>query len=118
MTTRKRSWWPVWVGLGLLAALAVLLFLRAKAPPEAARLLPESDAIVFANLRPLRSLAHWDELSTATADGHCAGTRPGQRSLRPASHAGPTGPQWRGRLLRGADRPLRCGAPAALPDEP
>ena len=70
MTTRKRSWWPVWVGLGLLAALAVLLFLRAKAPPEAARLLPESDAIVFANLRPLRSLAHWDELSTATADVH------------------------------------------------
>ncbi len=56
--TRKRSWWPVWVGLALLAALGVLLYLRAKAPPEAARLLPESDAILYANLRPLRALAH------------------------------------------------------------
>jgi hypothetical protein len=57
--TRKRSWWPVWVGVGLLAALILLLFLRAKAPPEAARLLPESDAILYANLRPLRALTHW-----------------------------------------------------------
>ena len=54
--TRKRSWWPVWLGVGLLATLAVLLYLRAKAPPEAARLLPESDAILYANLRPLRAL--------------------------------------------------------------
>jgi hypothetical protein len=46
------------VGVGLLSALAVLLFLRAKAPPEAARLLPESDAILYMNLRPLRALAH------------------------------------------------------------
>ena len=57
---RRRSWWPLWVGVGLLAALGLLLYLRAKAPPEAARLLPESDAIVYANLRPLRSLGHWD----------------------------------------------------------
>lgn len=62
MNPRKRSWWPIWVGVGLLAALAVLLFLRAKAPPEAARLLPESDAIVYANLRPLRALTHWDNV--------------------------------------------------------
>lgn len=58
MNARKRSWWPAWVGVGLLAALAVLLFLRTKAPPEAARLLPESDAILYLNLRPLRALAH------------------------------------------------------------
>lgn len=57
---RKRSRWPLWVGIALLLALAVLLSLRAKAPPEAARLLPESDAILYANLRPLRTLAHWD----------------------------------------------------------
>src|SRR5579875_2556959 len=55
---RKRSW-PLWVGLGLVAALAILFLLRAKAPPEAARLLPESDAILYANLRPLRTLTHW-----------------------------------------------------------
>ncbi len=61
MTTKQRSWWPFWVGLALVAALAVLILLRAKAPPEAARLLPESDAIVYVNLRPLRALTHWGE---------------------------------------------------------
>lgn len=58
---KRRSRWPLWVGLGLMALLAVLVLLRAKAPPEAARLLPESDAIVFVNLRPLRTITHWDE---------------------------------------------------------
>jgi hypothetical protein len=38
----------------VLAALAVAVFLRSKAPPEAARLLPESDGIVYVNLQPLR----------------------------------------------------------------
>lgn len=59
--TKKRSWWPFWVGLALVTALLVLILLRAKAPPEAARLLPESDAIVYVNLRPLRALTHWGE---------------------------------------------------------
>ena len=63
MSMRRRSWWPLWVGLALVAVLAVLVFLRAKAPPEAARLLPESDAIVYMNLRPLRALTHWDEVT-------------------------------------------------------
>ena len=58
---RKGSWWPLCLGLALVAGLAVLLFLRTKAPPEAARLLPESDAIVYINLRPLRALTHWGE---------------------------------------------------------
>ncbi len=40
--------------------LAVMLYLRWKAPPEAARLLPESDAIVYLNLKPLRSATHFD----------------------------------------------------------
>jgi hypothetical protein len=31
----------------VLLLLAVAIFLRSKAPPEAARLLPESDGIVF-----------------------------------------------------------------------
>lgn len=59
--TKKRSWLPLWVGLAFVAVMATLVFLRAKAPPEAARLLPESDAIVFVNLRPLRAITHWDE---------------------------------------------------------
>lgn len=59
--TKKRSLLPLWLGIAFVAVMAILLFLRAKAPPEAARLLPESDAIVFVNLRPLRAITHWDE---------------------------------------------------------
>jgi hypothetical protein len=49
------------VAVAVLAALGIALWLRAKAPPEAARLLPESDAIVFIHLKPLRSATHFDE---------------------------------------------------------
>jgi hypothetical protein len=40
---------------GVLVLLALAVFLRSKAPPEAARLLPESDGIVYVNLRPVRT---------------------------------------------------------------
>ena len=46
--------------LALMAALAIALLLRKAAPPEAARLLPESDAIVYLNLKPLRAATHFD----------------------------------------------------------
>lgn len=60
MSSRRRfPWWPTLVGSLFLLTLAVLLALRAKAPPEAARLLPESDGIFFANLAPLRALTAW-----------------------------------------------------------
>lgn len=36
--------------------LAVAIFLRSKAPPEPARLLPESDGIIYVNLKPFRVL--------------------------------------------------------------
>ncbi len=39
---------------GVLLLLAVAIFLRSKAPPEAARLLPESDGIIYFNLKPIR----------------------------------------------------------------
>jgi hypothetical protein len=51
--------------LALVAALAFAVYLRQKAPPEAARLLPESDAIVYANLRPLRLATHFDRTVVA-----------------------------------------------------
>ncbi len=35
--------------------LAVAVFLRSKAPPEAARLLPESDGILYIDLKPIRT---------------------------------------------------------------
>ena len=46
--------------LALLTALAIALLLRKAAPPEVARLLPESDAIVYLNLKPLRAATHFD----------------------------------------------------------
>lgn len=36
--------------------LAVAIFLRSKAPPEPARLLPQSDGIIYVNLKPFRAL--------------------------------------------------------------
>src|SRR6516164_4597721 len=44
----------------VLLMLAVAIFLRSKAPPEAARLLPESDGIVYFNLKPIRTLMRKD----------------------------------------------------------
>jgi hypothetical protein len=44
----------------VLIVLAVAIFLRSKAPPEAARLLPESDGIVYINLKPVRAFFHKD----------------------------------------------------------
>lgn len=43
---------------GVVVLLAVAVFLRSKAPPEAARLLPESDGIVYFNLKPIRTFLH------------------------------------------------------------
>lgn len=58
---RRRTWISLVIALAVLGALAVALYLRAKAPPEAARLLPESDAIVYINLKPLRAATHFDQ---------------------------------------------------------
>ena len=57
---RKRTRYTLLAVALLLCALAVALYLRIKAPPEAARLLPESDAIVYVNLKPLRAATHFD----------------------------------------------------------
>ncbi|MEO6911625.1 MAG: hypothetical protein ABI158_11960 [Edaphobacter sp.] len=57
---RKRTRYSLLIALALIAALAFAIFLRKTAPPEAARLLPESDAIVYVNLEPLRLATHFD----------------------------------------------------------
>ncbi len=44
----------------IFAALAIAIFLRKEAPPEVARLLPESDAIVYGNVKPLRIATNFD----------------------------------------------------------
>lgn len=46
----------------VLVLLALAIFLRSKAPPEAARLLPESDGIVYINFKPIRTFSHFKDL--------------------------------------------------------
>jgi hypothetical protein len=58
MHKRTRRTLLVVAGVVLLLALAV--FLRSKAPPEAARLLPESDGILYFNLKPVRTFLRKD----------------------------------------------------------
>jgi len=57
---RKRTAYTLLAVFALLCALAGALYLRQKAPPEAARLLPESDAIVYINVKPIRAATHFD----------------------------------------------------------
>jgi hypothetical protein len=57
---RRRTRYSLLLMLALMLALVVVLVLRKTAPPEAARLLPESDAIIYANLKPLRLATHFD----------------------------------------------------------
>jgi len=56
MSRRTRRTLLIVAALLILVALAV--FLRSKAPPEAARLLPECDGIVYIDLKPIRALFH------------------------------------------------------------
>jgi hypothetical protein len=58
---RKRTTIPLLIVLALFAALGLMFYLRAKAPPEAARLLPESDAILYIHLKQIRSATHFDQ---------------------------------------------------------
>jgi hypothetical protein len=57
---RKRTRYSLLLVLALVGALAVAVWLRKTAPPEAARLLPESDAIVYINLKPIRLATHFE----------------------------------------------------------
>jgi hypothetical protein len=54
---RRRKLWIAVAVMLIAAAIAAVVYLRSRAAPEAARLLPESDAVLFVNLRLMR-LAH------------------------------------------------------------
>jgi len=56
----RRTRRTLWIVAAVLVLLAVAVFLRSKAPPEAARLLPESDGILYVNLKPFRAFLHKD----------------------------------------------------------
>jgi len=57
---RKRTAIPLIIAVAIFLALGLAMYLRAKAPPEAARLLPECDAIIYAKLSTVRSITHFD----------------------------------------------------------
>jgi hypothetical protein len=57
---RRRTWISLAIALAVVVALLVAAYLRKQAPPEAVRLLPEADGIVYFNLQPLRSLTRFD----------------------------------------------------------
>jgi hypothetical protein len=54
----RRTRRTLWIVAAVLLLLAVAIFLRSKAPPEAARLLPESDGIIYINFKPVRGFMH------------------------------------------------------------
>ncbi len=56
----RRTRRTLWVVAAVLLLVAVALFLRSKAPPEAARLLPESDGILYVNFKPMRAFLKKD----------------------------------------------------------
>jgi hypothetical protein len=58
MTRRTRR--TLLIVAGVILLLAGAIFLRSKAPPEAARLLPESDGILYVNIKPIRTFMHKD----------------------------------------------------------
>ncbi len=62
---RRRTLFSLAAILVVFAALALAFLLRKEAPPEVARLLPESDAILYANVRPLRLATHFDQKPVA-----------------------------------------------------
>jgi hypothetical protein len=59
--SRRRTKLSIAIVLVILLLLGAAIYLRKEAPPEAARLLPESDGIVYVNLRPLRAATHFDQ---------------------------------------------------------
>src|SRR5579863_9804796 len=54
----RRTRRTLFIVAAVLVLVAAAVFLRSKAPPEAARLLPESDGILYINFKPFRGFLH------------------------------------------------------------
>jgi hypothetical protein len=59
--SHRRKRFTIGIVVLVLLLLAGAIYLRKIAPPEAARLLPESDGIIYLNFRAVRSAAHFSE---------------------------------------------------------
>jgi hypothetical protein len=66
----RRTKATIIIVLLVLVLLGLAAYLRRNAPPEAARLLPESDCILYFNLRPLRAYTHFDQHPVAHDPGY------------------------------------------------
>src|SRR2546421_2680849 len=58
---RKRKLWLLIALVAFIVLVGTALIIGARGAPEAARLLPESDAIIYANLKPTRLAMHLGE---------------------------------------------------------
>jgi hypothetical protein len=67
---RKRTLYSLLLMLALVVALIGAVCLRKAAPPEVARLLPESDAIIYLNLMPLRAATHFERTPVARSSDY------------------------------------------------
>jgi len=56
MRSRRRNFWIALVVILVIGAIVAALLLRKRAAPDAARLLPNADAILYVNLEPVRLL--------------------------------------------------------------
>ncbi len=95
----RRRAYTLLIAALVVVALGALLFLRFHAPPEVARLLPESDAILYLNLKPVRAASHFDR-------------QPVQPSPEYARFLAATGFQWDRDLDRAAISLHRMPDPA------
>ena len=59
----RRTRITIAIVLAVLLLLAGAIYLRTKAPPEVARLLPESDGILYLDMRPLRAATHFEKVN-------------------------------------------------------
>ena len=58
----RRTRRTIWIVAAVLVVLGAAIFLRYVAPPEAARLLPESDGILYFNVKTVRAFTHFKDL--------------------------------------------------------
>src|ERR1700759_3364652 len=56
MRNRRNQLWVAVAIIVIVGAIVTAVLLRKRAAPDAARLLPESDAVLFINLEPIRLL--------------------------------------------------------------
>lgn len=65
---RKRKLWIALAVLLVASAIVVVVLLRRRAAPEAARLLPDGDGIIYINLRVMRLAKVFDQAATVSRD--------------------------------------------------